>query len=459
MLEMRPKIYIMLGCLLITVLLLVGQVLANTVLLLVCLAGFFALVMWATMKHMSIPVLLYFLPWSPLLKLQPGTMSTYSMALVAVLLIYVLRNTKRFSFAHIFPAALLLVQSIILKTVTGEGIDNGYILFFLCLFLFPLIAREKGQEYDFFTLILYFSFGIIISAISAEQLMVFPTISRYITVHSYSSMTRLSGFYGDPNFYSAHITAVVSGALVIILNERNLLKKIVLYVMLIALLYCGFLSVSKSFALIMVCIAFLWIIEVLFRRGRISSKLMMLLALGVGAVFVLSSILFTDLIDMMVGRFFGANAGSNISDFTTGRTEIWISYFRAFEDDPMLLFFGKGFTDALINGRASHNIIIQSIYQFGLVGTGLLFIWLGAYMKSMLDHIHIKASGIVQAVLIIVGTFGTWLAIDHLMFDEFFLFPFFAFVGIKYVSDLFVDPEPMNIDDGETPVVNGLSVN
>ena len=80
-------------------------------------------------------------------------------------------------------------------------------------------------------------------------------------------------------------------------------------------------------------------------------------------------------------------------------------------------------------------------------------------MKSMLDHIHIKASGIVQAVIIIGGTFGTWHAIDHLIFDEFFLFPFFAFVGIKYVSDLFVDPEPMNIDDGETPVVNGLSVN
>jgi hypothetical protein len=41
---------------------------------------------------------------------------------------------------------------------------------------------------------------------------------------------------------------------------------------------------------------------------------------------------------------------------------------------------------------------------------------------------------IVQTLLVIGGTFGPWLGLDLLMFDEFFILPFFVFLGILYLN-------------------------
>ncbi len=409
------------------------QVLNSRIGILVFLIFFGAFTVFGVVRDMAVPILLFFLPWSPLMKLQPGTMSMYSIVLVAVLLILLLKNSKRFTVSHIFPAMLLLVLTIVVKMVTDDPIDNGYILFFACLLLFPLIASEKEKEYDYFTLVLFFSLGIITAALSAQQLMIFPTISRYVVVDAYQSITRLSGYYGDPNFYSAHVSAAISGVLVLILNETKFFRKIILYLALAVLLYCGFLSVSKSFALIIVCIALLWIIEILFRRGRISGKIMMLLALFVGVLFILSSVFFTDLIDMMIERFIGS--GGDLSDLTTRRTELWLIYLREFEENPLLLIFGKGFSDDLINGRASHNILIQSVYQFGIIGTVVLGEWAWVYIESMLKSIRIYLRDVVQGFILLGGALGPWLALDTLMFDEFFLLPFFVSFGITYITN------------------------
>lgn len=406
------------------------QTLNSSVGLMISLIIFGVFLVYATVRDMAMPVLLFFLPWSTLLKLRPGTISMYTIVLVAVLLILFFRNIKKFPVLHIFPAALLFVLSFAVKVVTDDPIDNGYILFFACLLLFPLIASEKEKEYDFYTLIVFFSLGIISAALSAQQLVIFPTISRYITVHSYDELIRLSGYYGDPNFYAAHITAAIAGALVLLLNEAKLSRKILLYIILLALMYCGFLSVSKSFILLFACLVLFWVIEFLSRRGKFLGKLVMIMALLIVGLFILSSTLFTDLVEMMIGRLLG---DKSISDFTTRRTDLWLSYFMEFEDKPSLLFFGKGFSDELVNNLASHNIIIQSIYQFGIPGLTFLIIWFFAYARNILKGISIKTNQIVQSFMLAVGAFGPWLAIDPLEFDEFFIMPFVVFVGIIYV--------------------------
>jgi O-antigen ligase len=262
--------------------------------------------------------------------------------------------------------------------------------------------------------------------------VIFPNIARYIDVLEYSSMTRLSGYYGDPNFYSAHITAAIGGSILLILNETKIVRKIVIYFMIAVLMYCGFLSVSKSFALILLCMILLWIIEVLFKRGRLSGKVTMLMAVFVGGAYILTSILFTDLLDMMMERFVGA--GNSLSEFTTKRSDLWLNYMRTFEDNPLVLLFGKGYTDDLVNGRGSHNVVIQLVYQFGLVGTVLTFVWFYEYCKIVLRTVRLKMEHIVQTLLVIGGTFGPWLGLDLLMFDEFFILPFFVFLGILYLN-------------------------
>ncbi|MBO5702763.1 MAG: hypothetical protein J6S71_10020 [Clostridia bacterium] len=408
------------------------QIWGNTVGLTLIFILFGVLIVLATAKDMAIPLLIFFLPWSPLIKFAPGSTSMYTISLVAVLMIFLLRSSKKFAVMHIFPAALLFVLTIIVKTVTDSPIDGSYILFLMCMILFPLATNEKGRRYDFYMLVVFFSLGIITAALSARWLVIFPNIARYIDVIEYSSLTRLSGYYGDPNFYSAHITAAIGGAILLLLNETKIIRKIVVYLMIAVLLYCGFLSVSKSFALILVCMLLLWVIEVLFKRGRLSSKVTMLLALLIGGVYILTSILFTDLLDMMMERFVGA--GSSLSELTTRRSDLWINYLRMFEENPLVLLFGKGYTEDLVNGRGSHNIVIQMVYQFGLVGTLLTLVWFYEYCKIVLRTVRLKMEHIVQLLLMIGGTFGPWLGLDLLMFDEFFILPFFVFLGILYLN-------------------------
>ena len=417
------------------------QVLGNTVGLIAVMLLFGAIVVLAAVKDMAIPLLMFFLPWSPLIKLVPGSTSMYTIALIAVLLVFLVRNSKKFAILHIFPAALLFVLTIIVKTVTDSAISGSYIFFFMCMILFPLAASEREREYDFYSLVIFFSVGIITAALSARFLMIFPTISQYIDVIEYNTLTRFSGYYGDPNFYSAHITAAIGGAILLLFNETKVLRKLTVYLMIAVLLYCGFLSVSKSFALILFCMVLLWVLEVLFRKGRISSKVMMLAALFIGGAYVLSSILFTDLIDMMMDRFIGE--GNSLSELTTRRSDIWVDYFRFFEEEPMTLVFGKGFIEELVKGRGSHNIVIQIVYQFGIVGALLTLVWLFEYCRSMLENVRLKTPHIVQILILIGGSFGPWLGLDLLMFDEFFIMPFFVFLGILYL-DRMASPD----DDG-----------
>ena len=125
---------------------------------------------------------------------------------------------------------------------------------------------------------------------------------------------------------------------------------------------------------------------------------------------------------------------SNLSDFTTGRIDLWSKYLEALTDDPLLLLFGKGFTSVLIFDKASHNTIIQVIYQFGLIGSGFLIAWIVCSVRILLGKTKVYWSDLAQIFILLLGTFGPWMALDLLFFDEFFLMPVYVCVAIKFIE-------------------------
>jgi len=332
---------------------------------------------------------------------------------------------------HFIPGLCLIALILVVKTLYSYPIDRGFILFSITALFIPFLTRELDDKYDFYWMTLFFSFGIVLAAITSQYLAVFPTISRYIETLNMLNVTRLSGYYGDPNFYSTHITAALSGVLILLLNNTKKSKIFLLIVAAMLLLYCGFLSVSKSFMLVTVFMLLVWFVELLFKRGKVSAKLMILLTVAIGVICLLSFTIFTDLIGMMVLRL---SRDNSFSDFTTGRIELWQQYMRALDEDKLLLLFGRGFTKILVNDRASHNTIIQCVYQLGLVGTVSLAAWLLCYMRTLMDGIKIRWNSFTQMALLAIGVFGPWMALDLLFFDEFFLFPIYACMGLRFLS-------------------------
>jgi O-antigen ligase len=413
--------------------LLFAQVVNNVWLIAPCLLCFLITIAWAALRGWAIPVLLFFLPFAAVLKINPGAISFYTIALLIVMMTYIVRGYKRISIIHLIPAMCLIALTLIIKTAYGYSLDNTYILFVVSLMLMPFLQREIGEKYDFYWLTVFFSVGIIVAAFSARGLIIFPTITRYyIRTHQIiSGGVRYAGFYGDPNFFSAHICAVLGGILVMLTNRPARHRAIALVALMSMLVYCGFMSVSKSFFVILVALFLCWIVALLFAREKMTAKVAILLTTMVGVVFLLMTTAFTDMVGMMLARLTG---NQSLSELTTGRTDLWLQYLRAFDQDTLLLFFGKGLSDVLVNERASHNTIIQIIFQFGLVGGVMMAAWLICYARNLMSGVKVRMSQLTQLGILLIGAIGPWMALDLLFFDEFFLMPIYVCLGATFLT-------------------------
>ena len=186
------------------------------------------------------------------------------------------------------------------------------------------------------------------------------------------------------------------------------------------LVYCGLLSASKSFAVVLAVQFFVWIIILLGKRNRGSVRFRVLIGIVAAALVMLSSSGVQELLRILDTRFsFAANA----SQITTGRTELWKMYIREIANNPVLLVTGEGYTPVTINGRASHNTILQGFFQFGLICFPVLIYWMVQMMKDIRKNRNTESASPLTYLLLLVGVMLPWLSLDILFFDEFFLLP------------------------------------
>ena len=109
----------------------------------------------------------------------------------------------------------------------------------------------------------------------------------------------------------------------------------------------------------------------------------------------------------------------------------------------MLLLFGQGYTDVIIGEKPTHNTVIEAVFQFGLVGVGLIAAWFVFYVQTLLDGTKVQRGQIAQLAMLLLGTFGPWMALDYVFFDEFFLLPIYACMAVRYLSRPQVAESPL----------------
>lgn len=278
---------------------------------------------------------------------------------------------------------------------------------------------------------MFFACGIFSAAILARLVAHYPNISRYIIVESYLTVTRLSGFYGDPNFYSAHVAACLAGVLVLLSRETEKRRQILLAAVSVALLYCGLLSASKTFVLTVACLFLFWLPILLERGNYESARTRLLFGVLCAVAFVLVSPAFRQVIRIIGARF---TEGEGLAGLTTNRTTLWLQYLTAFVHDIPLTLFGAGYTSVNLFRKASHNTLIQAVYQFGILGIPLLLVWMWNMLADMFPESDKPLAGWKYTVLLCVGSFLPWMALDILQYDEFFLLPVYVLLGVAHVA-------------------------
>lgn len=422
------KLYLTLSIVLV-LLLCAAQVFGSTMLVLPCLACFLVLVGWCCTDNFTLPILLFFLPWSPILRTTPTGYSFFTFGLVLVCAISVIKKRFQIKRYPIVAGVTLLIITLISKLLDGYSISFDYVAFIMLIVLFPVVKREWTiKKYDFFQVVVFFALGVIVAALCALNLVIFPNISKFIRVDSYLTITRRSGFYGDANFYTAQVTAALGGCLALLLCEKKRGHLIFLGITLTLLLYCGFLSASKSFVLVTACLMILWIFAVLRMRGRVGLKIVLLIGIVAVAVIITTSVMFTELIEIVTTRF---SYSKDLDSFTTGRTGLWKSYFVEIFKDVKLFFLGKGFTNVYVNHKASHNTLLQSFYQLGFIGVPFLGYWVVSFFWGGSRKGHRKNKALMELLIVGVGVFLPWMAIDALFFDEFFLLQWYMFSAVQ----------------------------
>lgn len=419
------------SCIVLALLLCFAQIRGSSPLITVCLGAYLLLLGWACGHNCTLPVLLFFLPWSTLMKLSPTSFSTYTFGLVLSCGISVFRNRLRLKRYALLSSIVILCLTLFSKLLDGSGLAFSYMAFLMMLVLLPAVKQECRMEtYDFYQVTLFYSLGIILAALCALWFASYPNIAQYIRVDSYNVILRRSGFYGDANFYTAQITAALGGCLFLLLHE-NRRSRVLLLVLIFMLVYCGAMSASKSFVLVTACVVLAWLYDLVLLRNHPWLKVLLLLAFGVFAGFIATSDLFRDLIEVLDVRF---SRTTDFDSFTTNRVELWVSYVNELFTDVKIFFLGKGFTNIKVNGRGSHNTILQLFYQFGIVGAPFLLYWNLYFLREGVRGGRNYEKSRQHVLPVLLGVYLPWLAIDLLFFDDFFLLQWYLFMAMQQQS-------------------------
>lgn len=419
----KETIKILIVALLNVALLFVAHLFNNQILILLSLIMMIIFVLIAKPKYF-LPLMLFYLPWSTVLKTSPGSVSFFTIVTILYFFKLVFIEKVLLPKKATVIVALLLVITTVSKIFFAHSFTFNYFAFFIMLLLFIIYCKNYYKDLSFPISSYFFTFGIIAACFAALNLMNLPHMQGYINVYTWENkgLVRLSGFYGDSNFYSAQLLVAITCNLFLLFFEKGKVK-IFTVALLLTLIYCGSLSVSKSFILILAIVLFLWLIIVFLSKKKGKLKIFVLLCSIIVGILIVCFGLFSEEIDMYMVRF---EMVSNASSLTTGRSDIFENYLHFFYNNPLMLVFGQGYTEILyseFNNRASHNTIIQAIYQFGIIGTMVLAMWIICLAKSFKEKITNKT--IIYVGLLItafVGLFASWLALDMLFFDDFFYF-------------------------------------
>lgn len=420
------------ACIVLALMLCLAQIVGNILLILACLAMYLMLAAWCCSCDFTLPILLFFLPWSPLLKMEPTGHSFYTFAMVLICLISIVKKRFYFRNYQLKAGILMLFITLLSKMLDGNFLAFDYIAFIMMIILLPGVKEEmREKKYDFYQIVFFMALGVIIASICALLFSDFANIRKYIRVDSYLTIVRRSGFYMDANFYTAQIMAALGGALALLLQEKKKGRLVFLGIAAMFLLYCGFLSGSKSFVIVAAAVLLLWIVAILKMRGKAGLKVLLLICLLLAAFFIATSALFSDLITVLLTRFASTK---DLDSFMTGRIDLWENYVEELLGNAKVFFLGKGFTNVKLNGRGSHNTILQIFFQLGLLGAAVLIYWIVCFFREAKQDRKGRGTSGLKTAIVFIGCFAPWLAIDALFFDEFFLLQWYMLAALNYLS-------------------------
>lgn len=237
------------------------------------------------------------------------------------------------------------------------------------LFCESLIRGNKIEHQEYYSSSSrWLAMGSIVSAII--YLLAHPDYFNNI-VYSVIDGLRFTAYADDPNYYSVYIVMAIIGLLA---NPKPIKIDYVLIAFLVAV---GMLTASKMCVIMMIITMLIYISNYIISSIPEKKRFVRnFLAIAITAVLFFGNNI-TLLLGNFINRLVGKGTSITLSTATTGRSQLAVSYFKTWLDDPVAMFFGYGFQyrnsfDIMIHNRnytsVAHNTYLDIVLSWGILG-------------------------------------------------------------------------------------------
>lgn len=380
----------------------------------ICICGFIA------MDNDTIICDMFFLlPFSTIFKTSNLSTSLVTILSIYIIVIFLARKRLVIKADKVLLTGLLFVWFIIVGDLLNGAISIISIIkhlsgIYLVFFILKEIKEVKA-------ILIYYGLGVYISSAVALFANYIPNFYNFVeyTGHNAVIITRFSGMNGDPNYYTVSLLLVLMGALALY-KER----KMYFVIAFIATCFFGFQTYSKSFFVAIIIAVVVIIFELLKSKNNklIAAAISILIIVGI----VLSISGQISAINLVVDRFTSAE---NLSELTTGRTNLWQEYLLYIFDNWTIFFYGKGISAPLLGNHGAHNFIIELLYYFGIVGSVLFMIFVVTAYKKATNGTRGKVT-VGKLTIIIIG--GLFLGLQMLFSNELYFQLAYMYIICKY---------------------------
>ncbi|MBE6985144.1 MAG: hypothetical protein E7434_06000 [Ruminococcaceae bacterium] len=330
--------------------------------------------------------------------------------------------TKNICKQMLYGILLLLLNYLILRmpwNISGFVLCFGQ-LFMLCI----LLPMQDASSAQFSAKI--FSLSLILS--SAFALVMRDSSVLYVLRGSElpafwgSTLNRFHGLFEDPNYY---MTLIVTGmTLLIKLLDTRQIKLVTFVIAELSLAVFGVLTYSKTFFLAMIALIIIGIIWLFVRKKyAVAITFTVIIVLAVVVLLITSSV-FSVLL-------FRLSSAGNLSDLTTGRSEVFAAYYRVITENAVNTLFGVGMGASNL-GKDPHNLYLEITYYLGVVGLVLIIALFVALTVTLgRKRQSVKKQSVASKYLVLVMALSLHLTLHGIFSVISYAVFFFAFLSMQ----------------------------
>lgn len=360
-------------------------------------------------------ILCFTLSFSPIFKLQIGGFTLFNVVLILAVICSLIK--KRFMLPY-RVCLLIWIFGMYEFIISFSTNIIECVTVLLSLLLMGLLYNPQQCEYNLKKINTFTIWGLIITSVLALFDDLIPRIG-YLTAQTTIRLSageyyyRFSGLMENPNYYTIMLSIVLSILCILMIQGK---AKLLDYIYFIVLSIFGFMSVSQSFIVTFVVMILLLLISYARTKPR---KLLGIILILIIMTYVIYMFLDASTIETILFRMGEIDVdGSDVSELTSGRAELWLYYLKYLSSNLGVLLLGRGIGASNLPMGASHSYYIDMLYHLGIVGT-ILYILLLIKLFGNVNS-RFKRTNVYQylpwAIFLIRGMARNLIASEQLVF-------------------------------------------